>query len=433
MSETSTDTEITRNEFILNYRNLVSSLENQQSNANIPIINYHKLLIEQEIFYGSGEELNHIRSEFNNVNWKISEVNQFFTALQRCGKHNPVEISRRVKTKTPLQVMMYIEQLENELQYAKEIGRIKNEPLNYENIPAAREMSKKWDKFETESAKILIQKLEENEVNCRNEIDSTNELKLQDKSKIDLFKLDTKTKDVKPSDHILCSLHDVLRAWLTVIIHDLIILNQHHKRLYPQENIKHLVTVQEIRRILRFRGYKIKGNLRQHMLANWKMIDQAIANQRGQTSNIGVPIFPQRNNSNIFLRNLDEHDYWSTDTDDNYDIEVEEEGNSVKISGNNGIHEDEEMKDVQSSDSSNYEDSDVELAKFNEQDYKLELKESTIDKLYEKALVKLLREHSTVNEFSKLREDKLESIFYHAIMWHDYINHIKLDKALEDF
>jgi hypothetical protein len=48
-------------------------------------------------------------------------------------------------------------------------------------------------------------------------------------------------KDKEPPNHIICSLYDVLKGWLTIIIHDLIILNQHHKRLYPQENINHLV------------------------------------------------------------------------------------------------------------------------------------------------------------------------------------------------
>src|ERR1044071_5330886 len=108
----------TRTDFMLDYRHLIYSLENQKHNANIPVINYHKLLLEQENFFNSGEKINHIHSELNNVKWKLSEVNQFFTALQRCGKHDPVEISRRVKTKSPLQVMMYIEQLENELQHA---------------------------------------------------------------------------------------------------------------------------------------------------------------------------------------------------------------------------------------------------------------------------------------------------------------------------
>jgi hypothetical protein len=50
-----------------------------------------------------------------------------------------------------------------------------------------------------------------------------------------------KAKDKEPSSHALYSFYDVLRGWLTIIIHDLIILNQHHKRLYPQENVKHLV------------------------------------------------------------------------------------------------------------------------------------------------------------------------------------------------
>ena len=45
-----------------------------------------------------------------------------------------------------------------------------------------------------------------------------------------------KAKDKEISNHALCSFYDVLRDWLTIIIHDLIILNQ-----YPQENIKHLV------------------------------------------------------------------------------------------------------------------------------------------------------------------------------------------------
>ena len=188
-----TDDDKTRIDFMLDYKQLISSLENQKHNANIPVINYHKLLLEQEFFFNSGEGINHIRSELNNVNWNLSEVNQFFTALQRCGKHNPVEISRSVKTKTPLQVMMYIEQLENELQYAKEIGRIKKEPLDYEDIPAAREMSEEWAKFEDKSAKMLIQKLEENETNRTNS--GINELKLQqDREKIELFKLENFAK-----------------------------------------------------------------------------------------------------------------------------------------------------------------------------------------------------------------------------------------------
>jgi hypothetical protein len=48
-------------------------------------------------------------------------------------------------------------------------------------------------------------------------------------------------KDKDLSSHALCSFYDMLRGWLTIVIHDLIILNQHRKRLYPQENIKHLV------------------------------------------------------------------------------------------------------------------------------------------------------------------------------------------------
>ncbi|CAB4386244.1 unnamed protein product [Rhizophagus irregularis] len=382
MTETSPDSEIDINLFILNYKNLVSSLENQRSNVDIP----------------------------------------------RCGKHNPVEISRRIKTKTPLQVIMYIEKLENELRYAKEIGRIKNEPLNYEHIPAAREMSKEWAKLEDKSAKMLIQKLEENEISCGIEIDSiTNESKLQqDKSKIELFKFDMETKDKELPNHILCSLYDVLRGWLTIIIYDLIILNQHHERLYPQENIKHLITVQEIRRVLRFRGYKIKGDFRQHMLPNRIVTGQVNINSKDQSSNIEVP---GRSISNINL--INKRDDWSTDADD---IEVGEWG---KISGNSE-NEGMETEDTQNSDSSNCESSDVEeceeYVKWKEQfeqDHELELKESIIDKLYEKALVKLLREHSTNNQFSKLREDKLESIFYYATIWNDRINHIKLDKALE--
>ncbi|GBB83654.1 hypothetical protein RclHR1_10350010 [Rhizophagus clarus] len=425
MTETSPDSETDINLFLLNYRNLVSSLENQRSNVDIPIKNYHKFLTEQEISFNFGEEINHIRSELS-VKWETSEINQFFTALQRCGKHNPVEISRRIKTKTPLQVIMYIEKLENELQYAKEIGRIKDEPLNYEYIPAAREMSEKWTKFENKSAKVLIQKLEENEIKCGIGIDSTtNESKSRDKSKIELFKFDMGTKNKEPPNHILCLLYDVLRGWLTIIIHDLIIINQHHKRLYPQENVKHLITVQEIRRVLRFRGYKMKGDFRQHILSN----GQAYINPKDQSNNNEVP---ERNISNIFLRNLiNKRNDWSTDTDD---VEVEEAG---KVSGNSE-NESMKIKDTQDSDSSNCESSDVEEFEYVkwkeqfEQDRELELKENTMDKLYEKALVKFLSEQSTDNQFLKLRDDKLESIFYHATIWNDCVNHIKLDKALED-
>src|SRR6266498_1512044 len=115
-------------DFILDYKRLISSLKKKQLNDNISTMTYHEFLIEQEKFFSSGEEIigtKCTRSKLNNVKWKVSEVNKFFTALQRCGKHNPVEISRRIETKTPLQVILYIEQLENELQYAKEIGRIK--------------------------------------------------------------------------------------------------------------------------------------------------------------------------------------------------------------------------------------------------------------------------------------------------------------------
>jgi hypothetical protein len=187
----------TRNDFMIDYRQLIYSLEDQKHNANIPLINYHKLLLEQENFFNSREKINHICSEPNKVKWQLPEVNQFFIALQRCGKHNPVGISRRIKTKTPLQVMMYIEQLENELQYAKEIGRIKKEPLDYKDIPAAREMSEEWAKFEDRSAKMLIRKLEENEANHKDASNPAtnefNELK-QDREKIELFKLENFAK-----------------------------------------------------------------------------------------------------------------------------------------------------------------------------------------------------------------------------------------------
>jgi hypothetical protein len=158
------------------------------------------------------------------------------------------------------------------------------------------------------------------------------------------------------------------------------------------------------------------------MLSNWKVMGQSNINLKNQSSNIEVP---GRNISNIFLRSLiNKHDDWSTDTDD---IEVEEEGNNE----NEGM----EMEDTQSSSCESSDvDVDEEYAKWKEQfeqDHELELKESILDKLYEKALAKLLSEHSTNNQFSKLREDKLESILYYATTWNDYINHIKLDKALE--
>lgn len=165
------------------------------------------------------------------------------------------------------------------------------------------------------------------------------------------------------------------------------------------------------------------------MLSNRKVTGQVNVNLKDQSS------VPGRSISNIFLRNLiNKRGDWSTDTDD---IEVCEGG---KISGNSE-NEGMETEDTQNSESSNCESSDVEeyeeyeeYVKWKEQfeqDHELELKESIIDKLYEKALVKLLREHSTDNQFSKLREDKLESIFHYATIWNDCINHIKLDKALE--
>ncbi|PKK68832.1 hypothetical protein RhiirB3_412637 [Rhizophagus irregularis] len=162
------------------------------------------------------------------------------------------------------------------------------------------------------------------------------------------------------------------------------------------------------------------------MLPNRIVTGQVNINSKDQSSNIEVP---GRSISNINL--INKRDDWSTDADD---IEVGEWG---KISGNSE-NEGMETEDTQNSDSSNCESSDVEeceeYVKWKEQfeqDHELELKESIIDKLYEKALVKLLREHSTNNQFSKLREDKLESIFYYATIWNDRINHIKLDKALE--
>jgi len=157
-------------------------------------------------------------------------------------------------------------------------------------------------------------------------------------------------------------------------------------------------------------------------------------------SNPEISAFPQKDNfkgnylqvGKFLLKNLDgDNQCWSTDTDD-YDIEEKDEDEIDKTTSHieNIGNGKEEMEDIQ--DSSDYEDSDVEQKEQLEKDHKLELKESIIDNLYEKSLVKLLFEHDLFSKFQG-EIDQLESIFYHATIWNDYINHIKLDKVLKEY
>ncbi|CAG8837926.1 11090_t:CDS:1, partial [Racocetra persica] len=102
---------------------------------------YHHLLVKAECDFINPESeffKRLTRTSIYNILWKPKELASFFIALERCGKRNPVEISRRIGTKSVPQVMILIEFFEHELNLAKACEAIR--PINYADIPSAREM-----------------------------------------------------------------------------------------------------------------------------------------------------------------------------------------------------------------------------------------------------------------------------------------------------
>ncbi|CAG8668938.1 2270_t:CDS:2, partial [Cetraspora pellucida] len=183
---------------------------------------YHHLLVKVEHdFINPGFEFfKSLRRIFVcNILWKPKEIESFFIALERCGKHNPAEISQRVGTKSVPQVMMLIELFEHELNLAKACEAIC--PVNYADIPSAREMSNDWLKFEKIQAEMIqdrINKIETKMTFGKN----MQPISQWDEKKLELFELENilklirkyTTEDILVNRASILMLYYVLQNWL---------------------------------------------------------------------------------------------------------------------------------------------------------------------------------------------------------------------------
>jgi Myb-like DNA-binding domain len=91
-----------------------------------------------------------------NTKWTEEEKEKFFTALARCGKGNLQEISRRIGTKSLVEVTAYVDLLNKETIWRKQSKRRK--VFDLRTVPAAVEVDEKWLVFEEKMAAKLAKK-----------------------------------------------------------------------------------------------------------------------------------------------------------------------------------------------------------------------------------------------------------------------------------
>lgn len=92
-----------------------------------------------------------------NILWTEEEKEKFFTALARCGKGNVKEISRRVGTKSVVEVTAYIGILDEETEWRKQSSK-KRMVYDLRKVPAAVEVDAEWLGFEDKMATKLAKK-----------------------------------------------------------------------------------------------------------------------------------------------------------------------------------------------------------------------------------------------------------------------------------
>ncbi|CAG8578312.1 10668_t:CDS:1 [Paraglomus occultum] len=176
------------------------------------------------------------------TSWEPGEQNRFFIALARCGKHNVVEISKRVGTKSVSQILLYIDELEKGLRLEKlkerfekeNKTRIKNRRRLYLKMQAAREMSDEWIEMEErrslELAAVDDAKARKHESNVAASRRIT--LSLND-SILDLETASSfaervigSENDCMVSRHTLVQLRAELKRWVSLIVRDIIVLRR---------------------------------------------------------------------------------------------------------------------------------------------------------------------------------------------------------------
>ncbi|KAG5438687.1 hypothetical protein PCANB_002407 [Pneumocystis canis] len=106
-------------------------------------------------------------SVINGNLWSSLEKEKFFKSLSRRSRHNPEDIARDVGSKSVIQVIAYINILEEESQmlrfFSKSHGK---EIVSLRHIPAAMEMSDEWIDVEEQEAKKIqqwVDKLQEHQ------------------------------------------------------------------------------------------------------------------------------------------------------------------------------------------------------------------------------------------------------------------------------
>ncbi|CAG8778584.1 8742_t:CDS:2 [Cetraspora pellucida] len=211
---------------------------------------YHHLLVKAEHdFINPGFEFfKSLRRIFVcNILWKPKEIESFFIALERCGKHNPAEISQRIGTKSVPQVMMLIELFEHELNLAKACEAIC--PVNYADIPSAREMSNDWLKFEKIQAEMIQDQM--NKIETKLTFGKNMQpISQWDEKKLELFELENilklirkyTTEDILVNRASILMLYYILQNWLQGIVKNLVALKDHYQKMYIRE--KHEASLQ---------------------------------------------------------------------------------------------------------------------------------------------------------------------------------------------
>ncbi|KTW28222.1 uncharacterized protein T551_02641 [Pneumocystis jirovecii RU7] len=87
--------------------------------------------------------------------WSSLEKEKFFKSLSRRSRHNPEDIARDVGSKSVMQVIGYMNILEEESQMLRLSNRKSGEEVSLRHIPAAMEMSDKWINVEEQEAKKI--------------------------------------------------------------------------------------------------------------------------------------------------------------------------------------------------------------------------------------------------------------------------------------
>ncbi|CAG8564538.1 23735_t:CDS:2 [Gigaspora margarita] len=363
---------------------------------------YHNILVRAEYEIVNPEHHKRLhRIIIRNVLWKPKELECFFTALERCGKHNPAEISRRLGTKSVSQVIILIEFFEHELKLVKAC------PVNYTDIPSAREMSDNWLEFEKIQVEMIqerINKIEKKE---------TVEENMQPISKWDEKKHTTDDPLVNRASII--TLYSILQSWLQGIFKNLIALDDLYKRTYIQENHEacSIITKYDIYRALKINGYKLS---KPHNSDSTDEDDDLIEISESQYM------------SNLFDKKVQEG-YYSSDYDedndnfsDNMQVDVQQTNSTDQILRetskvrNNNVFDDTDDSRYQ------YNEDDANYQMISNYDNKIELKEQKIDKLYEKAFLRLFINPTDAESTNISNEMKnLEILFDTGLMRYNKI------------